>query len=95
MEEKPEGGKPVIKSEEEKKPALKWHYLHDLNVANEFYLEFRVISGHIVNTVATDVSLHCLQSGADIRERPVVAGITWYHLDLWGKTEEEGESDGN
>ena len=83
MEEKPEGGKPL------QRPALKWHDLNDLNIPNEFYLQFRVVSGHIMNTLATDKSLHCLQSGADIRESPVVAGIVSYDLNLWG------ESDGN
>lgn len=83
MEEKPEGGKPL------QKPALKlkWHDLHDLDIPNEFYLQFRVVSGHIMNTLATDKSFHCLQSGVDIREKPVVAGIVSYDLNLWGKSD--------
>lgn len=50
----------------------------------DFLLEISMWSGHLNITVATPVSLHCLQSGADIREKPAVAGIVWYDLNLWG-----------
>jgi len=50
----------------------------------DYLLEVQVWSGCISITVATPQSLHCLQSGADIRQRPVAAGITWYDLNLWG-----------
>lgn len=64
-------------------PRLTDEYLiyHD---TPDFLLEVQIWSGHISITVATPVSLHCLQSGADIRQRPAVAGITWYDLNLWG-----------
>ncbi len=85
MEEKPEGGKSLTKSEE-RKDRLTDEQLVNLDTP-DYLLEVSIWSGHLNITVATPVSLHCLQSGADIREKPVVAGIVWYNLNLWGKSD--------
>jgi len=82
------GVNPLIKTEEEEKPRLTDENFVYLDTP-DFLLEVSMWSGHLNITVATPVSLHCLQSGADIRSKPAVAGVVWYNLNLWGK------SDGN
>tara|TARA_Y100001938_G_C8094202_1_gene437067 strand:- start:260 stop:532 length:273 start_codon:yes stop_codon:yes gene_type:complete len=88
MAEKPEGGDSLQKTENRKPNRLRWHDLV-FEPTPDFLLQVQVLAGHISITVATDVSLHDLQTGEDIRERPAIPGIVWYNLNLWGDKSDE------
>lgn len=81
MAEKPEGGESLQKTEERTPNRLGWHDLMWKDTP-DFVLAVQITAGHINVTLATDQSLHDLITGDDIRDRPAIAGIVWYDLNL-------------